>query len=413
VIRSLGWLSLHHGIGRALTFAFFLLLPMIFPLDAVGVFTLWFTAVAVLVQPVFEMPVELSLTTLAAGDRMVDAGTLARAVFRWLPTCAGAGWLVGLAFGAPPVLLGLILLTMVLGRLQATVFALERGRDRPRMEGLVGAGQRVIALAALGLLRWSVGPAPEVPAAALAVGTAAGWLLMLVCFRRPLSVLRTALRLDRSDARSVADLARGAATLGAVAVVSGLYLRLDVLIVGWFDGEAAAGAYFTAARVLDAAAGVAHLIMLAALPRLVRSERFAATLSTFVAGLGVVGTVLGLMVWWVVPGILERLYGPPGLAVVGLAGMFGMVVPVVFVGYVATQGLAVLERRRAWLGIAVAGLAVNLALDLVLVPSMGGAGAVWATLVAELVVALSALAVCLVAARSGRGDPPPPAVPPR
>jgi O-antigen/teichoic acid export membrane protein len=412
VIRSLGWLALHHGVGRALTFVFFLLLPLFFPLDVVGVFTLWFTAVAILAQPVFEMPVELSLTTFVAGHRTVDAARLTRAVFRWLPVVALSGWLIGAIAGAPPVLLGLVLLNMVLGRLQAAVFALERGRDRPEMEGVVGAGQRAVALAALIALWWLFGPVPEVPAAALAMGVATGWLLMLLFARKRLDALRDALGSGGTGGDPLPALIRQAATLSVVAVVSGLYLRLDVLVVGWFAGETAAGAYFTAARVLDAAAGVAHLIMLAALPELVRSRHFRSMLIRFVAVLGTVGTAVGMILWWVAPVVLERLYGSTEHAVAGLAGLFGLVVPVVFVGYVATQGLAVLGRRRTWLGIALAGLVVNLGLDLLLVPTMGGAGAVWATLAAECVVAVSALVACVTAPASVPGGPPGPAAPP-
>ena len=67
MIRSLGWLALNHGVGRFFTFTFFLALPMLLPIGEVGRFTLVYTALLVAAQPLLETPLELLLTTAAAG----------------------------------------------------------------------------------------------------------------------------------------------------------------------------------------------------------------------------------------------------------------------------------------------------------------------------------------------------------
>lgn len=400
MIRSLGWLALHHGLGRGLTFAFFLGLPLVLPLEAVGLFTLWYTGILVLAQPVLEMPLELSCTTLTASGRAVEVRLLVRLLGRAVPLAAVMAWAVGTGFGAPPLLLALLLLNLVLARFQAAAFAVNRGLEAPRMEGLVGAGQRLASIGLLFGLAMVFGSRVEIPAAALVGGHLLGWLAMLVAFPADRERIATILERAEGRPRSVAKLLAQGLELGAVAVVSSLYLRLDVLVLGWLVGRSEAGAYFTASRTLDAGAGMAHLIMLAALPRLTTTRTFRSTFRRLAAAMLALGAVAGVALWLLGPILFEALYAGQAGSMPRIAGHFGLVVPAVFVGFAATQGMAVSDRRRIWLALATGGLVVNLVLDLALVPTLGGLGAVWATLAAEMLVAVGATVSCL--SRSGR-----------
>ncbi len=405
MIRNLGWLALHHGLGRGLTFVFFLALPALLPMAEVGRFTLLYTAVLVLAQPLLETPLELLLTTAAARGELGTVRRVVAALVRWLPVLLVTGWLVGVAAGAPALLLALLVLHLGLARSQAALFATLRGLEQTRLEGVVGALQRALALGLLLVVVLLLPGRAEAAALALLAGVAGGWLLSFAFFGRQLAQLRATVRQAAPSAERLSSLLRRGLVLGAVSVVGALYLRVDVLLLGWLVDAEAVGRYFTAARVLEASYGLPHLIMLAMLPRLARAPAFALVFRRAAVVFLGLGTVVAVALTVVVPWLLPRLYPDEGPAVAGLVVVLAPAAVAVYLGFLATQSLALLGRARTWLGLATLGLALNLALDVALIPAWGAIGAAWATVATELVVALPALLVCwrAAAARSDNG----------
>jgi O-antigen/teichoic acid export membrane protein len=191
-----------------------------------------------------------------------------------------------------------------------------------------------------------------------------------------------------------------------VGVVGALYLRVDVLLLGWLADSAAVGRYFTAARVLEASYGLPHLLMLAMLPRLVRAAAFAPLFRRAALVFLGLGTAAAAALTVVAPWLLPRLYPEEGAAIAGLVVALAPAAIAVFLGFLATQSLAVLGRARTWLGLALAGLVLNLALDLALIPAYGALGAAWATVATELAVAVPAVVACLRAAAARSASAP-------
>ena len=77
MIRRLAWVFLHQGLGRGSVFAFFALLPLVLPLEAVGRFTLAWAALLLVLQPALEAAAGTLLVRAAArGDGVSEADLL-------------------------------------------------------------------------------------------------------------------------------------------------------------------------------------------------------------------------------------------------------------------------------------------------------------------------------------------------
>lgn len=408
MIRTLGWLALHHGLGRGLTFAFFLALPLVLPMAEVGRFTLVYTVLLLVVQPLFEGPLELLLSRAAADGALGTVRRIFALVLRVLPPMLLAVWLVGVALGATGLLLFLLLAHLGLARLQAAVFATLRGLERTRLEGIVGLLQRALMLVVLVVMARLLPGRAEAPAAALLVGVSGGWLLTLVGFRQELGELVARVHAAEPAAEAGtgeegAQVWRQALVLGVAGLLGALYLRVDAVFLGVLTDTTEVGRYTTAARVLEATYALPHLLMLALLPRLVKAPEFARTFTRSALALLGLGALAAAALAWLAPLLLPWLYREEGAAVATLVVALAPAAVAVYLGFLATQGLVVLGRAKTWLGLALIGLVVNVVLNLALIPSYGARGAAWATVATEVMVAVSAALVCLGSARARRG----------
>lgn len=403
MIRSLGWLALHHGLGRGLTFAFFLALPLVLPMAEVGRFTLVYTALLLVVQPLFEGPLELLLSRAAADGALGTVRRVLALVLRVLPPLLLAVWIVGVALGAAPLLLFLLLVHLGLARLQAALFATLRGLERTRLEGVVGLLQRALVLVVLVVMVRLLPGRAEAPAAALLVGISGGWLATLVGFRHELGELAASVRgaVVARAGEAPSQVWREGLVLGAAGLLGALYLRVDAVFLGLLTDTVEVGRYTTAARVLEATYALPHLLMLALLPRLVKAQSFARTFGRSALTLVGLGVVAAAALVWLAPALLQRLYPEEGAAVATLVVALAPAAVAVYLGFLATQSLVVLGRSTTWLGLALLGLVVDVVLNLLWIPTYGARGAAWATVATEVVVATLAALVCWVSTRRG------------
>jgi len=89
---------------------------------------------------------------------------------------------------------------------------------------------------------------------------------------------------------------------------------------------------------------------------------------------------------WVVP----LIYGPGFGRIAVLVRALAPAIVAVYLGYLFTQALVVLDLQRRYLAIAAAGLAVNVACNAALIPYLEGVGAAIATVVTEILVTVAA-----------------------
>jgi len=91
----------------------------------------------------------------------------------------------------------------------------------------------------------------------------------------------------------------------------------------------------------------------------------------------------------IVPFLAGRAY----VESVGAFQVMGMTLPFVFAGFLYLHMLTAVDRQILAVGIFAAGLAVNVAADVILIPRLGPAGAMLGTLCAEVVMFAAAIAV--------------------
>ncbi|MBZ5589011.1 MAG: polysaccharide biosynthesis C-terminal domain-containing protein [Acidobacteriia bacterium] len=402
VIANVLWGFLHHGLGRACLFVFFLALPTLMTIEDVGRFTIAYTVLLLLVQPVAEASLGLIVAKYTARGDLAMVRVAFAGAGRVLPVALGVLWVASLLAPVSPVLTAVLVAYLGLILYQALVFAYLRGRQRMRMEGVVGSLEKVASLAAL-LGLWRAGiTGPLLPALALLAMACTGWILTLLLFRGEIRELRGAMRASAGGAAPRwLELVREGLALGAVGLVGFLYFRLDVLMLGAMVGTAEVGYYFTASRCVEATYIVPTVLMLVLMPRLARERDVRPLLvrtAWVMGGLGIVALAATVTaIGWVVP----LVYGPGFGRIAVLVRALAPAIVAVYLGFLFTQALVVLDLQRRYLAIAVAGLVVNVACNVVLIPLLEGVGAAIATVVTEGLVTIAAGWSALRACASG------------
>jgi O-antigen/teichoic acid export membrane protein len=205
----------------------------------------------------------------------------------------------------------------------------------------------------------------------------------------------TVLRYARVSLRRGRRLWRALFSVSAPMAIGGLlvtgYYRLDAIFVLNIAGAAEAGQYGAAYRLLDTLHFLPAAVMVAVFPAVsaihgsdpARVHRLVEAAGRYIAviALGVFAGTLALADPFVAT-FLGNEYGRSAevLPVLMLAFVF------ISQGYVAGWLVPVVGLQWFYAGCAAAGLALNVTLNLILVPHYGALGAAWATVATELVV---------------------------
>lgn len=406
LVRDTGALMLGHAVRVPVLAVYFLLATRSLGVDDYGLLVA-VTAVATITAP---------FAALGGGSLVVKHGAIdPRQTRRWLgaglamslvgTVVVGAALLaLGPAFlphGAPlAVLAALVLAESLLGRvvdLSASVFV-----AREEMH-VTAACQVLFALCRLaaGLVLLAL-PVPVTLGSwvvALVAGSATAAAVCLTLATRAVGLPRLDLTPYRGHLREGLLFATG------IGVQSG-HNDVDKALVGRMEGGAASGLYGAAYRIVDMAWMPMRALLAAAHPRMFRhGARGLGELGPFVARLAVpaVGySVLVSLALAVAAPLVVPLLGQDYAATVPLLRALAGLVVLRCLYYLAADTLTGLGRQGFRTVVQVAVLAVNVALNLVLVPLHGVWGAVWASLVCEGALALALWTGLLVVARAGR-----------
>jgi O-antigen/teichoic acid export membrane protein len=171
--------------------------------------------------------------------------------------------------------------------------------------------------------------------------------------------------------------------------------RVDIWVLDVMRGPEEVGVY--AAGAAFRPAFLAQAVVWAMLPlafRLGRDNRDALARAVTNCGrfLLVAGTGIAIFFAAGAPMLMPLLGGEQYAASVPVFELMGLALPFTFVSFLYLHALTAVDRQMAAAGIFAGGLAVNLVLDLVLVPALGATGAMLATLTAEAAMAAAALA---------------------
>jgi O-antigen/teichoic acid export membrane protein len=390
MIRDFGWTLLHHGVGRGALFVFFLLLPWLMEVDDVGRLTLTYTVLLLLLQPLLDTAVGTILVKYTARRQW----STVRQTLHFLPKAILSAAILVAAVsivvpGQAPVLP--LLGAAVLGAICLnSLYAWRRGLGDFRMEGIVGSFHKVMIVLVLGLLATTGWTGPTAAASAMLIGIVCAWILLCIVFPGP---LRQFIRLGTGPSAAHASTAsrlKEGLVLGTVGIVGLLYLRIDIVMLGFLRGHTDVGLYFTAARILEASFIVPHVVMLVIFPRLAGTDNEENLLGRTALGLGAAGIlaagVLAAIGRWIIPTLWGTGWAQTGEILIVLS----LAAPPVFLGFVMTQALIAADLQNRYLVVAIVGLALNIGLNLVLIPHWGAHGAAAATVLTEIVVTAGA-----------------------
>lgn len=379
MIRRLAWVFLHQGLGRGSVFAFFALLPLVLPLEAVGRFTLAWAALLLVLQPALEAAAGTLLVRASARGDGPTAGRVARAAAGSVAGLAALLALASFALGAVAPVWGWLGLSFAALLPLSLLFAAARGRGRFDLEGIAGTVQKA-CLPPLLLLLAREGADETLPAKALLLSAVPGWAAAaLLLARRPLG--RPSAPPPAAPAPSAT--AREALLLAALAAASFLALRADLGLLGALRGLREVGLFATASRWVEAAYVLTYGAMLAFFPTLAAERPGAGRLRRAAALFGATGIFGSVAVAAGALLLAPRLYAGAGGEIASIVLRLAPAALPVALSTLCGQALVAREKTPLALVAAVAGLAVHLALSVALIPRLGPEGAAWAAVAGE------------------------------
>jgi O-antigen/teichoic acid export membrane protein len=268
-----------------------------------------------------------------------------------------------------PVLLIQALATSV----DAALFSFERG---PRIALVRLGGNLVLGLAAIVVLLSR--PSAEGIAAAFVVGGAVKLTLGLVAAR---SILRPA----RIRPRLALAMLRYSLPFAAAAILSFLYFRVDIVLLGVISSNRNVGQYAAAYRIIDGVLLFPAALSYTSFPRWTSGQASFSQLSRMLRGLLCASLLVGLALGLWGGQLIRVVYGGSFDPAASALRILAAAVPVLFLDVIAVW-LAYARRRErdvVWIG----GLALiaNLALNFALIPRFGIRGAAFATVASEVV----------------------------
>jgi O-antigen/teichoic acid export membrane protein len=274
-----------------------------------------------------------------------------------------------------------------------------RGAGRTDLESTISAGQRLVALTlGLAVLTWQ--PDLTLLSAALLIAPIFALIWSLATARRlvPLAI-DTSPPLAADRRISVwREFGRDVAPIGLGIVLSALYFRIDIFLLGLWQDTVVVGLYGAVFRIVDALRLFPAAALAVALPALCRATTFRTVTALAVPltlGAGLAGAALASVAMWLVP----ALYGPAYAAAVPAFRILLLAFPLMSLNYALTQQLIGWNGQRTFAALAAVALVVNLAANAWLIPRLAAAGAAWATLATEIALT----AGCLVTLVAGRG----------
>jgi O-antigen/teichoic acid export membrane protein len=173
--------------------------------------------------------------------------------------------------------------------------------------------------------------------------------------------------------------------IGAGIVLSALYFRIDVLLIGAWIGTEAVAVYNAVFRLVEALRLLPAAMLAVALPSLCRAttrEPLVRIATLVTAG----GLIIAATLWAAAPWLVPMLYGGAYAEGVPVFRILLLAFPLMCLNYALTHQVIGWNGHRTYAAACAAALAVNVALNARWIPAMGIAGSAWATVATELVV---------------------------
>lgn len=198
--------------------------------------------------------------------------------------------------------------------------------------------------------------------------------------------------------RRVAEpILRSALSFAVSSLIFGLFAKVGLILLAFFQGKAAAGIFAVGLKLVDLGMAPLFLLGVAVFPRLASSfasdhRDFAEIAEQYLR----LSIVLGSLVLWgmvfVVPPLLPILLGPDFVAAQPAVQLMGVLALLNALDFAAARLLWSLRLQNLRLRIQLIGLAVNIVLNLALIPWLAVTGAILAGIFSFVVTVSLAIA---------------------
>ena len=381
---SLGRVTTLLLIGRAAGYVLALvnsiIVARVLGVDRLGIYA-YAMGVAALFGLLTNLGISTVVTRAVARDPDTGAGVV-RAAVRVQALLAASLLILVPAFAAvlpgqpaPLGYVGLAAAQLAIGTLSWPYLAVLSGRARYDRVALVelaaGVGGTASLLAAAAL---DGGVAAFLWAHVLATGVA---VVITRSLARPFLP-------RRGDAPRIGELFREAAPFGAAAAVQGVYIRLDVLLLGQLASTSALGLYNVAYKPTNLAAYFGGTVAGALFPLMAQPATGApVAFRRAVRGLGAAGPAMALTLSGLAIPLLHTLYGTAFVAAAPILVLLAWSAAANWL--YAPLGVALQARgeERWWLASLAGALVLNAAANVWAIPRWGAMGAAGATLASE------------------------------
>jgi O-antigen/teichoic acid export membrane protein len=192
-----------------------------------------------------------------------------------------------------------------------------------------------------------------------------------------------------------ATFVRRSAPLGVLAVMTKVYLLIDVVLVGWYVTGAPVGEYAASARLLTIFTGLAGIVTTAALPAFSAQRADRRQLQDVVARvwhwLAVSALPLFVAMGLFAPLVVRIALGPDYDGAVALVRILSIAGVLTVVNNVLGVLMIAIDATRPLFVQTSAAIAVNVVGNVLLLPRYGVSAAAWLTVATEVLITLGAL----------------------
>lgn len=378
------------GLGKALALIFFIYLARLLGKNDFGKFSYLLTVCFIFAQPLVQLGLDNLVTKWVS---RLKFGVL-KTAFQLRLAMVIPAFLIIVGFSklfkldrTPLYILFsyIVFLSMV-----NLLFSFLRGRERMKLEGIFTPLQRAFSLALL----WFI---TRINQNSVIVGSVS------LLFPPILTLAATALfmrnDLKRAWSTNIETIGRiplfkEGTALSLVTFLWMIYFRIDTLMLGLLQDDLEVGIYNAAYRLTEGIYFLPSVILMVYFPRLARNEEFKKLYHNLFKWLTVLGIFTSVVVYLSAPWIIKILYTDDFIQSVPVLKILAIAIFFVFIGHLTTQSLIALDKNKTYLVFTSLGAAINVILNLMLIPSYGSLGAAWATSLTEcLVLAGTGLAI--------------------
>jgi len=271
-------------------------------------------------------------------------------------------------------------------------FAVFRARQRMEYEFLARMLQAILLVGAVALVAWR---SPSVTNVSFAYLVSGILTLAAVAARAGPAARRVSARLRPVVWRRLLGVAVPLALAGGATTV---YMNIDTVLLGAFGKIADTGWYNLAARIVGVLLVPTGLVSLVVLPAFAATasrvdEEFRRRWDRWSSGMIALGAYLGCVAFAAAGPVVRLTFGPAFDPTSTALRILSLTVVLIFVYTPSFQALIVFDRQRTLFVVLAAGAAVNVALNVLLIPTYGFRGAAWATVVTHAVLLCGLIAM--------------------